>query len=237
MKKYIFSFLSVMLLSSFSGFAQNDIVIIDRGAGKFQASRKKAIKLNDNISAIKFTPTQMLAGELNFSWEHQLSKKSSIELSAGPTISKISLGLNTHIFDNNGTTETSGIGVFGELGFRYYPLDETEALNRFYVSPVIKFRQYNFGVEDPLSDIAPTKGSKVQLNFLFNFGYQLWASKSFSLDFFGGMGLGMQNYNTAYLESVWVNNEFEFNWVESTYKEARFVFTTGLKIGIGQKAR
>jgi hypothetical protein len=238
MQKLIFSSLTFFLLSSFTGFSQDDLIIIDRGALKRSSSTKKEIKLNDNISAIKFSPTQMIMGEINFSWERQLSQKSSIELSAGPTISNIGFGIQSHLFDPyGGSIETSGVGLFGEVGIRYYPLDETEALNRFYVSPILKFRQFNFGLDDISDVLASTDGSDVQLNFLFNFGYQLWASKSFAVDFFGGMGIGMRTINSAYVEAIWANNQYEYQWIRTRNSNARYVFSAGIKVGIGQKAK
>ncbi|MDG1429870.1 MAG: DUF3575 domain-containing protein [Crocinitomicaceae bacterium] len=224
---------------SLSGIAQRDIVIIDKGNGAERAVFKKEPRLNDNTKVVKFSPLQIIVGEINLGFELQTSLKGSAEFSAGPTISNIGLGGQSHLIDpwSGSQSETTGLGFFASAAYRYYPLDGTEALNRFYVSPVLKYRLYNFGLNDLANGLDPTKGNESQLNFLFNFGYQLWVSKSFSLDFFGGMGIGMQTVNSSFSEAIYNPDTFDYDyrWRESSITRARYVFTMGLKVGIGSK--
>lgn len=221
---------------AFSGMAQRDIVIIDKGYGSDRAVFKKEPRLNENTRIVKFSPLQMIVGEINLSYEFQTSKKGSVEFGAGPTISNIGFGGQSHIIDPwGGQTETSAFGFFASAAYKYYPLDATEALNRFYVSPELKYRLYNFGLNDLSQNLEPTSGDETQVNFLFNFGYQAWVSKSFSLDFFVGMGLGMEMVNSAFADAVYdpATNGYEYKWTESSSSEARYVFTMGMKVGIG----
>ena len=67
MKKSILSTIAAMLAITTSGIAQQELVVIEQGGnGRYQRA-KKPIRLNDNTSVFKFTPTQLLAGEINFS--------------------------------------------------------------------------------------------------------------------------------------------------------------------------
>ena len=220
----------------FSGIAQRDIVIIDKGNGSERALFKKEPKLNDNTRAVKFSPLQMFVGEINFSYEVQTGKKGSFEFGAGPTISNIGFGGQSHLIDPwGGKSESSSFGFFTSAAYKYYPLDGTEALNRFYISPMLKYRLYNFGLNDLSQNLESTAGNEQHVNFLLNFGYQAWVSKSFSLDFFVGMGLGMETVNSAFSDAVFniTTNSYEYKWTESSSSEARYVFTMGMKVGIG----
>lgn len=236
MKKSILSTITAVLVIVTSGIAQQEIVIVEQGSRYKRA--KKEVRMNDNTSIIKFTPTQMLVGEINFSFEKQLSKHTSFEIGAGPTISNIALGeVGNHFFDPFGanTFQTSKLGLFVEASYRYYPLDETEALNRFYLGPVMKFRMMNFGLNDGSEVLPPTTGSDMRLNFAMNIGYQWWLSKSFAIDLFGGMGIGYQEVTSSFPESVYVDNNWITQWADNSRSGARYVFNFGVKVGIGQK--
>lgn len=238
MKKSILSTIAAVLALVTSGVAQQELVVIERGNSSYQRT-KRPVRLNDNIGVVKFSPTQMFVGEIHFAYERQISKFSSFEIGAGPTISNIALGnVQSHIIDPWGggyAYETSKLGAFLELGYRYYPLEETEALNRFYVSPVMKFRMKNFGLEDASQLLGPTKGSELNLNFMFNIGYQVWFSKSFSMDFYTGMGIGYQQIQSYYPEQVYVDPNWTYQWRDNSGSGARYVFNLGVKVGIGHK--
>lgn len=225
----------VALIIINGAFAQEDkYVIIDRS--DYEKKKEKEIKLNDNIQVYKFAPLNMFAGEILFGYERQINKKSSFDVELGPTISKIGLGFQMH----GGTAfepdiqDVSGMGVVTGISFRYYPLDETEALNRFYVAPQFRFKVYNHGVQD-VGGFLPEvqKGNQVNSNFYFNFGYQVWLSKTFSLDMYCGTGIGMRTERDYYVETVFVNNQWEYQWVELNGSGARYLFQLGLKVGIG----
>ena len=236
MKKTFLATFTALLMVATSGIAQEEIVIIEQN--NRMRREKKPIRLNDNTSVVKFSPTQMLAGEIHFAFEKQLTKHSSFEIAAGPTISNIAFGnVSSHLIDPWGggyAYESSGLGFFTEAGYRYYPLDETEALNRFYLSPVAKFKLMNYGLHDASGALSPTKGSEMNLNFSFNVGYQLWLSKSFAMDFYTGLGIGYQQVKSYYPESIFVDPDWTFQWRDNSRSGARYVFNFGVKVGIGQ---
>lgn len=238
MKKSIFTTILALVALVQTGIAQDEMIIVDRGSKDARA--KKTIRLNDNTSVVKFAPTQMVVGEINFSFERQISKYSSFEISAGPTISNISLGnVETHYFDQFGsyTFQTSRLGAFGELAYRYYPLDETEALNRLYISPLLKVKVMNFGIEDASGVLSPTKGNDIRANFALNVGYQVWMSKSFCMDFYAGMGIGYQQRTESYLVSEFVDPNWISAWRPEIATGARYVFNLGFKVGIGHESK
>ena len=230
---------TVFAFLAFSMFAQEDIIIIDKSDLKdFKVKRERDIKLNDNTQVFKFAPLNMLVGEINFGYERQLSQKGSIDLEVGPTISKISLGVQSHYIEPGmqpTSAENSGLGFFAAVGYRFYPLDETEALNRFYVSPILKYKLLNHSVEDLSRTLDDATGTDSQVNFYFNFGYQLWAAKSFSMDFYGGVGIGYQHRVDHRIQYEFVGNDWQYYWQKNEAKGARYVANIGLKLGIGKQ--
>jgi len=226
----------MLLMATVSTYAQDEIIIVDRK--NYKQKRERQIKQNDNIQVIKFAPLNMLAGEINFGYERQFGQKGSVDFELGPTISNIGFGLDNHYVDpfNPSTVENSALGIVVGVGYRYYPLDETEALNRFYVSPVLKYKLFNTLYEDGSGFIESTeKGNQSMMNFYFNFGYQAWLSKSFSLDFYCGFGIGMHSERWYQTQSEWVDNEYQYSWLEHNDGGAVYVGNIGIKVGIGSE--
>lgn len=225
----------VVLLSSTGVFAQEEIIVIDR---KDFRKKEKEIRLNDNTRVIKFAPLHLLAGEINFGYEHQLSQKGSIDLELGPTISQIGLGINNHFVDpfNPSIAERSALGAVIGVGYRYYPLDKTEALNRFYISPTLRLKWMNTLYEDPAGLLQGSqRGGITKANFTFNFGYQVWASESFAMDFYMGFGIGLRGERWYSFDQTFQNNEWSYNWIEHNTSGAVYVGNMGIKVGIGSK--
>lgn len=225
----------VALFTVHISFAQDDIVIIDKST--YKESKQKDIKLNDNIQVVKFAPLAMLAGEINFAYERQVSQKGSIEIGLGPTISKIGLGVNSHLINNGGNYSVNpGMGFFTSFAYRFYPLDDTEALNRFYVSPLIRYKLLNYSYTDEDGVLGGQQASDSRVDFLFNCGYQLWVSKKFSVDFFGGIGIGHRNEREYFIESQYTpEGNWEYHWAEYSNKGARYVASFGVLLGIGSE--
>jgi hypothetical protein len=227
---------SLIFLISFGSMAQNEVIIIDRK--NYKKDRNRDIRLNENTQIVKFAPINLLAGEINFGYERQLSQKSSLDFEIGPTLSNLRTGFNNHFIDpfQPVTVAKSALGFLIGAGFRYYPLDETEALNRFYVSPVLKYKLMNSRFEDVSGFVDGTRcGSFSRLNFYFNFGYQFWLSKSFSLDVFGGFGLGFHSEIAYTANHIFTGDDWLSSWEERTHSQGVLVGNVGLKLGIGSK--
>ena len=93
----------------------------------------------------------------------------------------------------------------------------------------------NFGIEDYSENLQPTEGSEDHLYFTFNFGYQSWLSERFAIDYFAGLGLGYESHKRASVSTTYDPNTGYYNyfWDQNNYSGARYVFTMGLKVGIG----
>lgn len=239
MKKLIIT--TLILFTGFRFFAQEErIIVIDKGSTKRSRSFTKR-DVVDNSYVVKFSVLQMFANELNFSLERKIDDKSSYEISLGPTISNINFSVQPNHYTyydptyGNPTNETSDLGLFMSAGYRFYPMNDSKVLNRFYVSPVLKYRRMNFGVEDFSENLEPTKGSEDHLYFTFNFGYQSWLSERFCIDYFAGLGLGYESHvrysvGTTYNPDTYL---YDYYWDKNAYSGARYLFTLGLKVGIG----
>ncbi|MDC3253255.1 DUF3575 domain-containing protein [Crocinitomicaceae bacterium] len=225
-----------LLFMTSASFAQNEVMVIDRK--NYKKNRSRDIRLNENTQIVKFAPLNLLAGEINFGYERQISQKSSLDLEIGPTLSNLRTGLNNHLIDlfEPVTIASSALGFLIGASYRYYPLDETEALNRFYVGPVLKYKLMNSRYED-ISNILPDspRGSFSRLNFYFNFGYQFWLSKSFALDVFGGLGIGYHSQTTYVSVFNFIDDQWQNSWQERNQSGGILVGNVGLKLGIGSK--
>ena len=220
-------------------FAQDEVIIIDRSkSGNYKSRKSKDIRLNENTQVIKFAPLNLLAGEVLFGYERQYGVKGSLDFELGPTISKIGFGLNSHYVSSfePSPEDISGLGFVSGISYRYYPLDETEALNRFYVGPQFRFKAMNHKVQDASGLVSGVqRGTKMNSNFYFNFGFQSWLSSTFSMDFYMGFGIGMQTERDYYVMADYVDNQTVYNWVEDLRSGAVYVFQMGLKVGIGSE--
>ena len=242
MKKILVSFGIVCF--AFNMFGQDEkVIIIDKGTYKKAQKEEKERKLVDNTSVIKFSPLQMIAGEINFGYEHKVDEMSSVEFEFGPTLSNIGMSVsgNHYYYDPFGSysyaVQTSKPGFFLSAGYRFYPMDNGRVLNGFYISPVFKYRLMNNGYSDYSGNLPDSKGSENDFNFSFNFGYQAWLSNHFSMDFFGGIGLAYESYITRNINSVYNSTTglYDYSWNRNTYDGVRFLITGGVKVGIGKK--
>lgn len=230
---YLLSFLP-------TAFGQEEkIIVIDRGSGKTYREKKERT-LVDHKSVMKFSPLQMVVGEINFGFEKKIDEMSSIEFEFGPTLSNVGLTVSANHYNDpwggSQIGETSKIGFFGSAGYRFYPMDNGKVLNGFYVSPVLKYRLMNFGIHDYSENLTDTKGSENHMYFTFNFGFQRWLSQNFSLDMFGGIGLGYESHLRYTTAASYDGNTgvYSYYWDKNAYDGVRFVLTGGVKIGIGR---
>lgn len=223
-----------------NAFGQEEkIIIIDKGAGSVKSTRyKKERKLVDNISVMKFSPLQMMVGEINFGYERKINELTSFEVCLGPTLSEIGLTVSGNHYSDpwgNYSSEYSKMGFFTSVGFRFYPMDNGKVLNGFYVSPVFKYRLKNFGTHDYSEALKDISGSESHANFTFEFGDQIWLSEHFSLDFYAGLGLGYESHKHYFVASAYNPDTqlYDYFWDENFYSGVRYLFTAGIKVGIG----
>ncbi len=209
------------------GLAQNDpqYIIVDKDVKK-----QKEHRVVDNSFVIKFTPTQLLAGEINFGAEFKTGERSSVEVEAGPTITQIGAGrFTTGYQDYFGAYPSSGVGVFTSAAFRYYPADLYPSLNRFYISPKVRYRCYNT-MYNFSGDTGTKRGAENQVGFIFNAGLQTWLSDQFAIDYFVGLGIGY-SVSTSYQPNYGPMDSQVIN--KYVYRQTNYIFNIGVKVGIG----
>src|SRR5690606_19744250 len=163
------------------------IKLVALGTFLFLSTMIIAQKDNHSKFAIKFSPTQLVTGELHFAYEQRVMKQGSIELGIGPTVSEI--GINSFFFENNlgygGVLAESSLGFFTSLQFRYYPIEGLATAPRgLYIAPELKFRQYNTIYRDEITNLGERKGAINQISFKFFTGYQFWIGGRFAIDLF-----------------------------------------------------
>lgn len=211
-------------------------IVLDKKALKEIKKPVKSPLLVENDHVFKFDPTRMLVGEIGFSYERVRGINSSFEFEIGPTISNL-YGYNNHFYYNYNFPSyyatQSGLGIFGSVGYRYYP--HHDALNGFYVSTKLKYKTLNTEYIDHSGVLPNERGVKNQYSFIFNMGYQVWLSKSFSMDLYGGIGIGyvyneQMNYSSVYNSTTML---YESTWIKEKYQGANLVFNLGVKVGIG----
>lgn len=236
MRTLLFLFCNLTVLFS---FGQTDDLIASSFLKdeKPEAVKPDEIKLNYNTSAFKFAPLNLILGEINFSFEQKVSKHGSIEFELGPTLSGVSLTEESKNFDKSGpnTRRTGDLGFLASFAYRIYPLDETEAMNRFYLSPMLKYKLYNVKEEDVTSFLPDERGKNARFNFIFNFGYEMWGSESLCIDFYAGLGVGYKEILQHTVSTVYSGQEWVNAWESDFSSGAQLVFNIGVKFGIGWK--
>ena len=229
-------------LTSLSVFAQREVIVIDRNA----APEKKSIAPEDDYlsdrwvqhtNVFKFDAMRLIIGDIALSYERVIGQKTSLEFEAGPTLSN--LGLNRLTFHDDGSlngTKNTGLGGFGSIAIRFYPLDGRPALNQFYISPKYKYRQYNEMISpNPGSALSDRAGFSKQNIFTFNFGIQSWVAKQFALDYYIGIGIGhsVDRYSVANSFYDETTMDWGENWIDHSSRSANVVLSIGIKCGIG----
>jgi len=226
----------LLLAQAVPSFAQEEekIVYVHTNRGPRNTREYKTVDLYD---VYKFDVVQMVTGQILFGYEHRLGAKSSFEVELGPTISNVGLNVG-HLggYDNG----DSRMGVSTSIAFRYYPSDDTPALNKFYVGPKFEFKNFNYLYQstDPNTG-APVgdqfRGYENTYRFMFNMGKQYWISNTFSLDLYAGLGIGNIGGKTMQVY-------YEYDYQTQTYQnvtktmltsDASVMFECGLKVGIG----
>jgi hypothetical protein len=236
MKKII---VGMLLMSSIYSYAQEEIIIIDRSRTKKTVNDNMPRRMVEHMQVFKFDPLRMSIGEINFSYERALNEYSSVEVELGPTISNLGRNRFSNIIGPGSNRKISQMGIFASAAFRFYPLDDRLVFNQLYISPKIKFRQYNEITEYNSLETGTTgmrDGSSSETIFTFNFGYQQWLAERFSFDYYFGVGIGgyrSKSYS-AFEEYNGNTNSYSIVWQENKENFARFVATIGIKVGIGQ---
>lgn len=197
--------------------------------------------------AVKFCPTQIVAGEINFSYEQRIARKISLELEIGPTISQFGLSLgNQRLWQNmifnqdyKPVISNSQMATGFHVAFapKFFPLSRYDyLLQGFYISPQFKYRMYNYVLKDYTDQLGDDRGRVTQSFFRFNMGFNIWPKQSnFCIDVFWGLGMNMYKVaGKAILYTVDGNGNETYSWKSYNSSGARFNFLVGVKFGYGK---
>lgn len=193
---------------------------------------------------VKFSPTQLMAGQFTFSFEQNIHNKGSLELSVGATAGSIGFAPWVAMgptYLNTSFNYNSNLGYSLSLGYRYYAWNPGGAqLHGFYLSPVLKFNVLR--AEGSKQNQQPLTDSKLGFDahlttFTIQAGYQFIIGKEFTLDMYIGSGLGNRKVENTYTDFFYDENTTSYLPYESTsVKNSIFTsFVTGLKLGFGGK--
>jgi len=234
--------IGTLLFTQLSTALSQDDKIVYVQTNKYNKPAREYKKV-DFFNVYKFDMATMITGQYKFAYERRVTDKSSVELELGATLSEIGFFGDHNVIYNdygNGSNALSKFGVVTSVAWRYYPSDDVPALNRFYVSPKISFRNYNIGYE--LNDIYNTgapvseeKGFRNMTRFMMMMGKQYWLSSTFCLDFYFGLGLGNTSTRSysIYSQYDYTTNSYSTVKKEYNYNSNSVVFECGLKLGIG----
>jgi hypothetical protein len=231
--------LSLLCLVNLAVFGQEEerVVIVKRESNRSYRHSKPERDI-DNYNAFKFDPLRMTIGELNFSWEHRIDDNMTFEVELGPTISNLGGGrfYSDPTDPSFASYEThSQMGVLVSAAIRYYPLEDSKAMNKLYISPRMKYRAYNETYSTNYGGLTDQKGGSNEFIFSFNVGYQQWLSHNFAFDYYVGMGIGSFNGSRSYLGQTYDGNTnmWSYGWIEQKAQNASVVGVIGLKVTIG----
>lgn len=192
---------------------------------------------------LKFCPTQLIAGEFNFSYEQRVARIISLELEVGPTISQFGLNFGNQRlwrgdiwdFDPINSDAEAAIGFHASLAPKFYPTSDDNRLQGLYLSPMFKYRAYNYRTEDVNGVLDDAKSSLSQAIFRFNMGFQFWPGDgNFSIDMYFGVGLSTFTIRDQYLDNYIDNNGYvQTQWSKNTDTGIRLNAATGIKFGFG----
>jgi hypothetical protein len=231
-------FIGLILAKSFNSQAQDEkVIVMDKKDFKNLKNEKKEPIIFNGGMVFKFDPTRIILGEIAFGLEKRIGDYSSLEVELGPTISNLTGFKINHLNYYSSYTsyynEKSGVGIFGSIGYRFYPKG---VFNGLYISPKFKYKLYNSSFVDPSGILENQNGSRTQSSFIFNVGFQKWTTKNFSFDFYTGLGVGYVT-NTKMVSNGYYDPSYGNNypgWSKTTYKDAKLVFNLGVKVGIGK---
>lgn len=197
----------------------------------------------DKNFVLKFCPSQLVAGEFNFSYEQRIGRIFSLELEVGPTISQFGLNFGNQRlwrgelwqFDAISEDAEAAVGFHASLAPKFYPASDDNQLKGLYLSPVFKYRQYNYTSQDITGNLDDARSSLSQMIFRFNMGFQFWPGDGhFSIDMYFGVGLGTFTIKNQYIDNYIDDQGYvQSRWATSTDTGIRLNAATGIKFGFG----
>lgn len=177
-----------------------------------QANKKKQIEKNESqapakqVVELKTRPLSLLFKTLNLSFEKQINKTISAELSANYLWGNPFPRLFTS-YDDAYKLKLTGLN--GNLNFRYYINDSSKGMDRFYTGAYMAGGSRKVSFTD--ISVTPNETESARLDrFAIGFllGYKIVSKENkISFDFTGGLGRAFLNKTTYISENSSVSEE------------------------------
>lgn len=167
-------------------------------------------------NVIKYDPLQLVFGEVPISWEHRMTKRSSFELTLGPTISGL-FGNDRFWLKPFNYGSSIKMGWVAGFSTRFYLNKRTEELRKLYIAPAIRFRLLRNNRSDYVDETMLT----------VSLGYQHKVTRHLILDYYigvGAEGVRHKGYNSGYL--------YYYSYQKARPPYGQFTGTAGVKMAI-----
>lgn len=186
---------------------------------------------SDKRNAFKFGLFSPLTGATSFGYERNIAPGRSLEA----TVGIIGLGWDESLYQNQaGGYIKAGYKFINAPNYQLKGMTYSSLLRGWYVRPEIAFtyfdmdiRRYNQG-----GFYEVTREGFAAAALLLNVGYQWVLGDAFLIDFYGGIGYGVDNVDYNNTSSYYYDGPDGYFYGFAKPGDAPIAFTGGIKIGL-----
>ncbi|MFC5270788.1 hypothetical protein [Adhaeribacter terreus] len=208
-----FLILTAGIFATNVAFSQSTTFASDSTASKHSpasvkrtASEKPEIRSNAKITRVKINPLVILSGDMPVYLEHELKKNLSAEISVGSTYDNVLSDILESGSQPGLSITKEGLNSYSfSAALRHYPSEQGSALQGYYFSPEVRFRDYRSLVTNVGGEDIKLKQGRQILDGKFVIGYINQTSDRIFFDFYGGIGMRykfykdrIENYSVIY---------------------------------------
>jgi hypothetical protein len=200
-------FLTAGILATTGAFAQSTTTTADSGLVKpARISRNEVISKpgasaqheNRNgarITRLKINPLVILSGDMPVYLEHELKKNLSADVSVGSTYDNVLSDILESASQPDLSITKEGLNSYSfSAALRHYPSEQGNALQGYYFSPEVRFRDYRSLVTKVGGEEVDLKQARQILDGKLVIGYLNQTNGSIFFDFYGGIGMRYKFY-------------------------------------------
>ena len=193
-----FLFLVTNLFSAGISFGQSMAIAADSNATvqKISTIEKVENPFNSKITRIKINPLVILSGDMPVYIEHELKKNLSGEISVGSTYDNMLSDILETGSQPDLSISKEGLNSYSfSVALRRYTSPQVNALEGYYFSPEVRFRDYRSKVTAVGGEPFDLKQSRQVLDGKFVIGYITQTNSRIFFDLYGGIGMRYKFYN------------------------------------------
>ena len=158
------------------------------------------------ITRLKINPLVILSGDMPVYLEHELKKNLSGEISVGSTYDNVLSDMLESATQPDLSITKEGLNSYSfSAALRHYPSDKGNALQGYYFSPEVRFRDYRSLVTKVGGEETNLKQARQILDGKLVVGYLSQSGERIFFDFYGGIGMRykfykdrIENYSVIY---------------------------------------